>query len=483
MKTMTGILGFVALLGANIAGGQSFMQGNVDRVNAIVEAAIEAHGGEDRLAGLDTLIIEHESINYAVDQSRGTEAPWDKNDSHGIDAINLGESVFVTRATFNGGGFEGENSTLVNAEDSFQLDYRAGTVARIVEPDFANSSGPFIRVTPTLLVRTLKERAANAFYLGETAIDGRSFDIVGFSMSVGPAISLYFDKETNLLRRSARVFAGAGLVEYHFDDYAKVDGIPFNRSFKLFLNGNPNIERTNVSISVNKPLDDLLVVDAALQPIPEVSPDSLTRQEIAEGVWLIGGSGTYAMFVDMGDYVFAAGGTAGIPDRITSLREVVGDKPIRFAMLTHHHFDHVVGVTAYEDEGATLIAAAEHEAIARRAAADGEQLKLETVADRLRFEDGGRVVEVIDVGPTAHSEHLLVAYLPEEGLLFEADHFALPRVGPIPPAVTSTRTFAEALAREELRVSRIASAHSPRVATMDDLRTALEKDVFQASRR
>ena len=86
------------------------------------------------------------------------------------------------------------------------------------------------------------------------------------------------------------------------------------------------------------------------------------------------------------------------------------------------------------------------------------------------------------IGPTAHTEHLLVAYLPDEGILFEADHFALPRVGPIPPAVTSTQSFAEALGREELGVKLILSAHSPKAATMDDLRVALEKEVFQASR-
>ena len=171
-----------------------------------------------------------------------------------------------------------------------------------------------------------------------------------------------------------------------------------------------------------------------------------------------------------------------MPDRIASLREAVGDKPLKYAMLTHHHFDHVMAVPTYESEGATLIAAEKHEAIARGAAEDGESLKLKVVRDGMSIEGGDRVVEILDIGPTAHTEHLLVAYLPEEGILFEADHFALPAAGPIPPAVSSTQTFAEALARRDLRVEKIVSAHSPRVATMDDLRTALEKEVFQASR-
>jgi glyoxylase-like metal-dependent hydrolase (beta-lactamase superfamily II) len=308
------------------------------------------------------------------------------------------------------------------------------------------------------------------------------YDVVGFSMTVGPAISLYFDKDSHLLRRSERIFAGVGLVQYEFLDYETINGIAVNRTFNLFINGDANVEQKNRVAKVDKPLDHLLAVDARLDVIPEVQPDPLSRQEIADGVWLIGGNGTYVMFVDMGDYVFAAGGTAGLPERIDSLREVVGEKPLRYGMLTHHHFDHVMGVGTYEEEGAVLIASAAHEKIVREAAADGEALKLETVADRMTLEGETRSIEIIDIGPTAHTEHLLVAYLPEEQILFEADHFAMPQAGPMPPAVSSTRTFAEALGRKELTARLILSAHSPRAGTMDDLRAALTKEVFQASR-
>jgi glyoxylase-like metal-dependent hydrolase (beta-lactamase superfamily II) len=475
-------LALAGVLASSLVCAENLTEHNSAQVQTIVEAAIAAYGGEQGIGSLETLFIESEGLNYSVDQSRGTEPPWDKSESTGFSAIDLGNSTFVSRASNNGGGFEAYNGTIINGDESFQLDFRAGTVARIAEPDFATTSGPFVRVTPVLLVRTLADRAANAYYLGETELDGETYDVVGFSMTVGPAISLYFDKEDHLLRRSERLFPGAGLVQYEFLDYETVAGIPFNRTFKLFLNGDPNIERRNLKTKVNSSLDALMVVDTNLQSIPEVEPDPLSRQEIADGIWLIGGTGTYAMFVDMGDYVFAAGGTAGIPDRIESLREVVGDKPVKYGMLTHHHFDHVMGVSAYEAEGATLIASAAHEEIVRRAAENGEALEVKAVKDRMTLEGDTRKVEIIDIGPTAHTEHLLVAYLPDEGILFEADHFALPRVGPIPPAVTSTQTFAEALGREELGVRIILSAHSPRAATMDDLRVALEKEVFQASR-
>jgi glyoxylase-like metal-dependent hydrolase (beta-lactamase superfamily II) len=87
---------------------------------------------------------------------------------------------------------------------------------------------------------------------------------------------------------------------------------------------------------------------------------------------------------------------------------------------------------------------------------------------------------IIDIGPTAHTEHLLVAYLPTEGILFEADHFNIPRTGPVPPAVPSTRSFAEALKKHKIKPEKMLSAHSPRVSTMDDLSTALNKKVWKS---
>jgi glyoxylase-like metal-dependent hydrolase (beta-lactamase superfamily II) len=171
-----------------------------------------------------------------------------------------------------------------------------------------------------------------------------------------------------------------------------------------------------------------------------------------------------------------------MPAKIALMREAVGDKPIRYGMLTHHHSDHTMGITAYEDEGATLIASAAHEKVVREAAQDGDKLKVKTVDDRMVLEDGGRRVEIIDIGPTAHTEHLLVAYLPEEELIFEADHFTMPATGPAAPANRGASTFAEALARQDIKISRIATAHSARVATMDDLARALEAEVFQAMR-
>jgi len=174
--------------------------------------------------------------------------------------------------------------------------------------------------------------------------------------------------------------------------------------------------------------------------------------------------------------------SGSIADRIKSLREVVGDKPIRYGMMTHHHSDHVLAVSAYEDEGATIIAATPHERIVRRNAQNGETADVKLVDDRMVLQAEGRRIEILDIGATAHTEHLLVAWLPEEGILFEADHFAMPRVGPVPPAVSSTKTFAAALKKAGIKPKLLVSAHSPKPGTMEDLEQALETTEYQARR-
>lgn len=474
-----------ALLAASLVcaelSAQTITEKNAEKARAVIDAAVQAHGGDLGLDAVRTMIVEHDSTGYAVGQSRGTEAPWDEQETDGLDAIDFDNEVFYTYNEFNGGGFQARNATIVNGDDSYQINHRVGTVQRVAEPDYDTTSGPFIRVTATALVKTLSGRAGNAYFLGEETIDNVDYDVIGFSMEVGPAISLYFDKKEHLLRRSERVLPNFGLVRYEFADYEEQDGVPYATTFRFYFNDDLNILRRSTDVRINEPLDTLLALDADLMEIEELTPDPLTRQEVADGVWLIGGSQTYAMFVDMGDYVFAAGGTAGIPDRIESLREVVADKPIRYGMMTHHHFDHVVGVPAYEAEGAAVIAPAAHETIVRQAAADGDALKFKKVDSSMTLEGTNRTVEIIDIGPTVHSEHLLVAWLPDEGILFEADHFGLPRTGPIPPAVDSTRDFAAALRRLELDVQQILSAHSPKVATMDDLHQAVGQLVSQTA--
>lgn len=447
----------------------------VNRANEVIDAAIEAYGGAEALANLNSVARKSHFTTWATNQSRSPGPPWDENETMSFSAVDFKDKTFVGKNAGSGGGFDFDGCQVIEGDEGWQIDYRAGTVTPIAAPDFNTASGPFIRVTAPLLVKQLQNRRQTSHWLGEVDFKGRPHDVITLVMEVGPALSLYFDKETHLLSRSERVLPPFGQVDYRFTDYDTVDGIPFSRTFKLLVNDEPNIDITILSTEVNKPLEQYTAIPADLVKVEAAppAPTDVLVQEVQEGVFLVGAGTTYAMFVEMNDYVVAVGGTAGIPDRIKALREVVGDKPIRYAVMTHHHNDHVLGVPAYQAENATVLTVKQHEPVVRAAATDADALKVQLVEDSYVFDNGGPRLEIVDIGPTPHSEHLLVAWLPEDGILFEADHFPNPANGQMVPAQPVTRRLAEAIQEHNWDVKTIVGAHSPRIASIDDLNRSL----------
>lgn len=446
----------------------------VNQANEIIDATIEAYGGADRLSGIRTLETEANFQTWLVDQSRGTEPPWDRGEQSNHNAIDFEEEFFFTRAAGSGGGFDFDTTTIIDGEDSWTLNHRAGTASPIEEPDYDTTSGPFIRVTAPLLVKQLMERRHTAHWLGEVKHAGRPHDVVTMVMEVGPALAMYIDRESRLLTRMERVLPPFGQVDYRFLDYETIEGIPFATRFELYVNDDQQLAIDYDRITLNEPVQQLAQVPDSLERIEPIPTDEFALHEIQEGVFLVGGNGTYSMFVEMPDHVVAVGGTNGVANRIKALREVIPDKPIRYAVLTHHHSDHVPGAADYAAEGATLVTHAAHADIVREAAGT-DDVRIVAVDDRYELNGGDRSIVIHDMGPTPHSEHLLAAWLPDEKILFEADHFSIPNAGPVPPAQDSTVAFFQRVDQLGLDYRALLSAHSPRVATPEHVADALRQ--------
>jgi len=447
---------------------------SVNMANEVIDAALAAHGGADKIADLNSLVQKSSFINHATGQSRNPEPPWDTGSQTNFSAIDFEKQIFVNRGTGVGGGYEFDGGPVINGEESWQLNYRAATAAPIAEPDLNTTSGPFIRVTPALLMKQLQARRGVSHWLGVADFNGRPHDVVTLVMEVGPGLSLYFDQETHMLNRMERVLPPFVQVEYRFEDYEKIDGIAFNRTFKLLINGDANLDVENKLIRVNAPVEEYTKVAANLKKIPAVVPDDFNLQEIDEGIFLVGGTGTYGLFVEMQDHIVAIGGTQGVAARLAEVRKYIADKPVKYGVLTHHHSDHVPGAADYAKEGATIVTFRENESVVRNAIGD-DDAKLEFVKDRMTLTDGRRTIEFYDIGPTPHAEHLLIAYLPSEKIIFEADHFPQPGTGPVPPAVPATLAFAEALERLNLDYAKIVGAHSSRIGSPADLQAAINR--------
>ena len=102
-------------------------------------------------------------------------------------------------------------------------------------------------------------------------------------------------------------------------------------------------------------------------------------------------------------------------------------------------------------------------------------MTIETVENKKRvFEDAKHRVELYDIGPNPHAKEMLVAYLPKERILFQADMLNAAPNGSIPIAQDTTLSFSNKLQQLGLQVEKIYGVHG-RPATPEEMRTSIEK--------
>src|SRR5688500_6248008 len=81
-----------------------------------------------------------------------------------------------------------------------------------------------------------------------------------------------------------------------------------------------------------------------------------TSKQLGPGVWMV--LPAYAsIVVDFRDYIVVIGGgnnDARAEATIAEARRLVPNKPIRYVINTHAHFDHMGGLRAYAAEGVTI---------------------------------------------------------------------------------------------------------------------------------
>jgi len=150
-----------------------------------------------------------------------------------------------------------------------------------------------------------------------------------------------------------------------------------------------------------------------------------TKVEGTDNVYIFRNVGHQAMFVVTNDGVIvtdpvAYGRPTGGQAYLDAIRKVT-DKPIKYLIYSHHHFDHIAGGKAFKDAGARFIA--HHRAKTRLEGFKDPHTVLadESVSDRGRIITlGGTTLELSYHGLN-HSDSTLVMRLPKEKILFVVD--------------------------------------------------------------
>jgi glyoxylase-like metal-dependent hydrolase (beta-lactamase superfamily II) len=220
-------------------------------------------------------------------------------------------------------------------------------------------------------------------------------------------------------------------------------------------------------------------------------------EDLGGGFWLITG-GYGSVVADFKNYIVVIEGPQNdmrAEQIIAEAKRLVPNKPIRYVLNTHAHFDHSGGLRAFVAEGATIITNQGNKGFYEKAFANTHNLvpdrlsqmkpqpktKVEYVGDKKILTDGTHVIEMDRVQGSTHDAFDMTVYLPKQKVFIEADEFNVPNQVATTPAAMPNSYQTNLLANIErlhLDVDRIIPIHLPndnRKVALSELKMAAGK--------
>jgi glyoxylase-like metal-dependent hydrolase (beta-lactamase superfamily II) len=450
----------------------------------IVEDAAEALGGRNRVLVIRTLTIEGEGTNGNLGQDMTPEA---SSQTFAVTAhrrlVDVAGDRFRVEQTRtpNFSYFQGP----APQRQVFGLD---GDVAYTIAANgnAARAAAAVARDRKTELLHHPITIVRAALAPGATLGNARTFDgeqVVAVTTADGRAFTLATAADTHLPSRVTSMAYNANLgdvaVETRFADYQDVQGVKLPTTLTT-----KSDQLTTATLRVTRQAVDADLGDVAA-PAPAASaaaagpvPPNVVAEEVAPGVWLLGGQSHHSALVEFADHLMlveAPQSEARTLAVIAKARELRPSKPLTHVVNTHHHFDHSAGIRAAVSEGLTIVThqanaayfleaakrshALQPDALAR----NPKPIKVDTVGDGVVYKDGAMTMTLYHVEGSGHGDAILMAYLPRERIVIEVDVY-----GPGGAVQPYAANFLENIRKRSLRVDRIVPLHG-RIGTFQEL--------------
>jgi glyoxylase-like metal-dependent hydrolase (beta-lactamase superfamily II) len=178
------------------------------------------------------------------------------------------------------------------------------------------------------------------------------------------------------------------------------------------------------------------------------------------------------------------------------VKKLIPNKPIRYVVNTHHHFDHSGGLRTYVDAEATIVTSESDKTFYEaafsaprtlspdRLAQSRKKAAIETAGDQKILKDGTRTLELYSIKGSQHDDAILMAFLPKEKILIEADVYtpanptaggAAPVLAAVPAVNPNTLNLVDNVERLKLDFETILPLHGPGSVTRAELYAAVRK--------
>jgi glyoxylase-like metal-dependent hydrolase (beta-lactamase superfamily II) len=264
-------------------------------------------------------------------------------------------------------------------------------------------------------------------------------------------------------------------VKTVFSEYKDYGGVKFPSRIVQTQAGHPTLDLKVGDVQPNSAAARALTPPAPPSAPPRPVPAKTEPQKIADGVWFLDGGAPMSVLVEFSDHAVIIEGPQNderTEATIAAVKQLLPSKPIRSVVNTHQHFDHSGGIRAYVAAGIPIVTQEKNkpywERILKnpftlepdRLARANRSPTIETVKEKRVLSDGSMVLELHHLQGNLHDETLLVAYLPKQKLLVQADAFH-PRPGAKPLAAPPpfTINLVENIRRLKLDVERVVHLH------------------------
>ncbi len=277
---------------------------------------------------------------------------------------------------------------------------------------------------------------------------------------------------------------GDMLIQTQYSDYKNFGGVHFPSKITRIVGEHPALRLTVTGVKANVPAN--ITVPDEVKNYQE-PPIVVAEELLAPGVWHLRGGSHHSLLIEQADHLIvveAPQTEARSMAVIAKAKELAPNKPIKFIVNTHTHFDHSGGLRTYVAEGATVVTHAVNEEYYKKAWANPRTINpdamaqkkaaatFQPVADKYTLSDGKRSVDLYAMKGLNHTDAMLMVYLPTEKVIAVADVYApapadaAPPEAPIPGAVALIENMERVGATE---VTKVAGLHGTRVGTVEDL--------------